>query len=338
MDWKKTAMVTIRRLKRSFIVVFLFQSWRTCHLRLLISENWAVKQDTVPYFNLSCLDVIQRFFIFSFAYFFLVTCCFSPFNLVVVSIPDPVALYPLNSEYQTREANNRQPMGTTGTNVSLAPGPEGEPLSSYQFSGQDDGYIEFPNNGGLNVKHSMTMLCWVYMETSGVSGPLFSYNNAAWGIRLRINYGKLRTRFKKNAHSTTDPPLEPKLWHYVGSSYNNETGKACLWLNGTKVEEKDIGAGITLATEQFARMGATTKPGKERFKGRVTAMQVYNVALTAEQINEVKDAGRGEELTNVCYSSIRALFFFIVVIRTFLKEVGSCTRALLHTQQKVTTR
>ena len=137
-------------------------------------------------------------------------------------------------------------MGTTGTDVSLAPGPEGESFGSYLFSGQDDSYIEFPNNGGLNVKHSITMLCWVYMETANVSGPLFSYNNnQPWGIRLRINSGKLRTRFKRNTQLTTDLPLEPKLWRYVGSSYNHETGKGSLWLNGAKVEEGDIGAGIT---------------------------------------------------------------------------------------------
>jgi len=215
-------------------------------------------------------------------------------NCTVVSVPGPVALYPLNSEYQTREANNRQPMGTTGTDVSLVPGPDGEPLGSYLFSGQDESYIEFPNNGRLNVKHSITMLCWVYMDTTNVSGPIFSYNNnQPWGIRLRVNSGKLRTRFKQNTHLTTVLPLEPKLWHYVGSSYNHETGKASLWLNGTKVEEGDIRAGITLATEQIVRMGATAKSGKKRFKGRITAMRVYNVALTAGQINKVKHAGRG---------------------------------------------
>ena len=198
-------------------------------------------------------------------------------------------------------------MGTTGAIVSLAPGPEGEPRGSYQFSGQDDSYIEFSNNGGLNVKRSMTMLCWVYMETLNVSGPLFSYNNSPWGIRLRINSGKLRTRFKEHTHSTTDQRLEPKQWHYVGSSYDHQTGTVSLWLNGTKVKESNIGAGITLATEQIVRMGATAKTGKRRFKGRITAMQVYNVALTAGQINKVKDTGRGRKL--IVFSSCT---FFVV--------------------------
>jgi len=185
-------------------------------------------------------------------------------------------------------------MGTTGTDVCLAPGPDGKPSGSYQFSGESGSYIEFPNNGGLNVEHSITMLCWVYMENSGVSGPLFTYTNPTrWGIRLRINSGKLATRFIKDTLLITNLPLVPKQWHYVGSSYDHETGKASLWLNGTKVKEGDIGARITLSTEQIVKMGATAKPEGSNFKGRITAMQVYNVALTADEVNEVKDAGRG---------------------------------------------
>ena len=226
-------------------------------------------------------------------------------------------------------------MGTTGTDVYLAPGPDGKPRGSYQFSGQSDSYIEFPNNGGLNVKHSITMLCWVYMETSDVSGPLFTYNNRPSGIRLKINSGKLRTRFKKNTKLTTDLPLESKQWQYVGSSYDHETGKASLWLNGTKVKELNIGAGITLATEQIVRMGATVNPGGKKLKGRITAMQIYNVALTAEQINEVKDAGRGR---NKYMYDIRACVL-TVLRRNFLEEIGRCTRTVLHTRQsKVTAR
>ena len=109
---------------------------------------------------------------------------------------------------------------------------------------------------------------------------------------MRINSGKLRTRFQKDTNLTTDLSLEPKQWRYVGSSYDHETGNTSLWLNGTRIGERDIGADITLATERIVRMGAA-KHGGQGFKGRITAMQVYNVALTAEQINEVKYAGRG---------------------------------------------
>ena len=79
----------------------------------------------------------------------------------------------------------------------------------------------------------------------------------------------------------------------MGTTYDHTTGVARLWLDGQKVAELNIGAGMTLATQDNVRMGA--KAGDPRYlKGRITAMQVYDVALTPEQINEVKNAGRGE--------------------------------------------
>lgn len=154
-------------------------------------------------------------------------------------------------------------MGTPGAGMSLAPGPDGKRDGSYQFSGQDDSYIEFPNEyKGLKVKCSITMLCWVYLETSGVSGPLFSYNSP-WGVHLCIYDGALYTYFNKTELIAPNQ-LEPNQWHYVGSSYDYNTGDASLWLNGTKVEEQDIGAGINLATEENVRMGVTaTSTGKD---------------------------------------------------------------------------
>ncbi len=222
------------------------------------------------------------------------------FYLVAISVPEPIALYPLNSKYETREINNQQPQGTP-VGVSLATGPDGKPGGSYQFLGQANSYIEFPNSGGLVVKHSITLLCWVYLETSDASGPLFNYGLTGFGgVHLRIQSGKLVARFTDiqdivDKKLTTTRPLAAKQWYYVGSSYDHNTGNASLWLNGTRVDHKKItGADITLDTGHEVRMGARANPDDPRyFKGRITAMQVYDVALTAEQINEVKDAGQG---------------------------------------------
>ncbi|KAJ7386242.1 hypothetical protein OS493_010641 [Desmophyllum pertusum] len=138
------------------------------------------------------------------------------------------------------------------------------------------------------------MLCWVYPESSAVSGPLFHYTdynpNAIGGVKLWINSGRLDAHFEESYGITTTEPLALNKWHYVGSSYDGNTGMASLWLNGTSVESQNISY-ITLATGYNVRMGEID--GNRFFKGRITAMQVYDVALTAEQINAVKDAGRG---------------------------------------------
>ena len=86
-------------------------------------------------------------------------------------VPDPVAFFPLNAAYGTKEINNRAVKGIP-RGVTLAPGPDGRPNYSYKFSGSSTSYIEFPNRigGPLDVRYSMTMLCWVYFD--GQDGPL----------------------------------------------------------------------------------------------------------------------------------------------------------------------
>ncbi|XP_078379553.1 uncharacterized protein LOC144662584 [Oculina patagonica] len=223
-----------------------------------------------------------------------------------VTVPDPIAFYPLNSMYATREIKDRQLHGTP-VGVNLTAGPDGKAGGSYQFAGQANSYIEFPNNGGLDVQFSITMLCWVYPENT--NGPIFNYKitgglaSNLWGIHLWIHSGKLYGAFSRRDYTLIQPtliadqPLALNQWHYVGLSYDYNTGIANLWLYGQQVWQKDIGARQTLATQDNVRMGAIEDDSRY-FKGRITAMQIYDVALTAEQINAVENAGRGY---NSCY-------------------------------------
>ncbi|XP_078350169.1 uncharacterized protein LOC144634989 isoform X2 [Oculina patagonica] len=213
-----------------------------------------------------------------------------------VSVPDPIALYPLNSKYDTQEINNRQPKGTP-VGVSLAAGPDGKAGGSYQFAGHANSYIEFPNDGGLDTQRSITMLCWIYPQNT--DGPIFNYKTSgAWGVHMWMVWGKLFARFTHRnywftPHLITTQPLALNQWHYVGSSYDHNTGIASLWLNGQQVVQQNIGAGMNLATQDAVRMGVKAGDGRF-FQGRITAMQVYDVALTAEQINAVENAGQAD--------------------------------------------
>ena len=88
------------------------------------------------------------------------------------------------------------------------------------------------------------------------------------------------------------PSITLNQWHYVGSTYDYNTGIARLYVDGQMVKELRLDPNIDLATQDDVRMGAT--PNENRFfKGRITAMQVYDVALTSEQINDVEEDGLG---------------------------------------------
>ena len=85
----------------------------------------------------------------------------------------------------------------------------------------------------------------------------------------------------------------PHLWHtvlaggwkFVGASYDHSTGDANLWVNGAVVYTRNIGIGLDLATNDSIRMGAYDQA---YFKGRIAQMQVYDKALTQEQIQAIQ--------------------------------------------------
>ena len=136
----------------------------------------------------------------------------------------------------------------------------------------------------------MTMLCWVYC--GGQDGPIFNYNR---GVYLWVLHEQLNARFMKRDDVSIyvdllDTELQASRWRFVGASYDHGSGKAQLWVDGFIVLENQIpsGAGIELATQGKIRMGAMNDYG-QYFKGRIAQMQVYNEALTQEQIQTIRN-------------------------------------------------
>ena len=136
------------------------------------------------------------------------------------------------------------------------------------------------------------MLCWLYPGDQ--AGPIFNYGKSgSRGVRLWVWKGQLRVQFAKRDYSRTwslkHTPLKPEDgWKFVGASYDQANGDAKLWVNGTAVQTLNIGANLQLATQDNVRMGAKICDARY-FKGKIAQMQVYNVALTQEQIKLIKD-------------------------------------------------
>lgn len=198
--------------------------------------------------------------------------CFALFY----QVPDPVTLFPLNSTFGTKEIKNRVASGVA-SGLTLALWSDAIPGGSYKFSESPNSFIEFPNSGGrpLDVRSSMTMLCWVYYN--GQNGPLFNYRlNGAWGVHVWVAHSQLFVRFAKHDYSLTTSLLHTALadgWKFVGATYDRSTGDAKLWVNGFVVKTLNIEAGLELATQDIIRMGAKIDY-EGFFKGRIAQMQV----------------------------------------------------------------
>ena len=204
-------------------------------------------------------------------------------SVSLLAVPAPVAFYPLNAHYTAAEKENRQPKGILG-DVAITNGPYNEPGGAYMFYGTGSSYIEFWNDGGLDTRRSITLMCWV--QHRGQNGPLFSYGG---GVGMVIKDGKLRNDIYKRSFqflgSLTTPEVLPAgKWVHVAASYDHNTGNNSLFINGHFSISHNISKGYKIeTTSQIVWMGTTGHISGD-FKGKIAEMKVYDVALNEKQI------------------------------------------------------
>ena len=227
-------------------------------------------------------------------------------------MPEPLAFYPLNARYKAAEKENRQPEGILG-DVVITEGPYNEPGGAYMFYGTVSSYIEFPNRGRLDTRFSITMMCWV--QPGGQDGPLFSYGKDGGGIQIWIEMGRfslINIRNDGKAHRVTSTDTLPAgVWARVVATYDYDTGLNSIFINGHLNKSQSIDKGYEISTNaEEVRMG--TREGDARyFKGKITEMKVYDVALNEAQIKQMINQGIAKNESQLFTFFLRyAVFLF----------------------------
>ncbi|XP_019637925.1 PREDICTED: uncharacterized protein LOC109480218 [Branchiostoma belcheri] len=202
----------------------------------------------------------------------------------------PVAVWPLNAKYGSSDATGNGNDGTA-TGTQLAPGPYGNSDGAFLFSGTSDSYIDIPNNGQLDVQYAYTILAHVYH--TGQAGPIFNYIgqpwlSAGWAVHLwqTAAHGLFMRPVGRDgqfvAGVSAPGVLELNAWNYVGGTYDSNTGVASVWNNGKLVGLKRTEV-PSVATEGAVRVAVRDGDGRY-FVGRIACIQLYNYAMTSEEI------------------------------------------------------
>ena len=201
-------------------------------------------------------------------------------------VPRPVAVYPLSRETKGKDRTKTNRPGEL-KNIGFARGPFGKPGTAIKFKGRANSFILFPNKkGGLDTKNAITILAWV--KPKGATGPIFNYHPNAWGVHLWIIRGRgLFVRYTRRKDRKSSPHLvsykiKRNRWNYIGTTYDRRTGIASLFINRRPVVRRFVGK-FPLSTQFPVRMG-TRQNDKRFFKGSISCLQVFNVALRSNQI------------------------------------------------------
>ena len=189
----------------------------------------------------------------------------------------------MTARFKAAEKEDRQPKGILG-DVSITKGPYNEPGGAYMFYGTDSSYIEFPNDGGLDTRFSITLMCWV--RPGGRDGPLFSYGKDGRGVQICIARGRFNLILSDLPASglLSTEVLPTEVWVHVAATYNYYTGNGSLFINGHLNVSSHKRISYPIATNaDKVRMGVRVNDGRY-FKGKITKMKVYDVALDEAQI------------------------------------------------------
>ncbi|XP_070537168.1 uncharacterized protein [Ptychodera flava] len=201
-------------------------------------------------------------------------------------LPDPAAFWPLDGEYMFQDASGNDNNGSPGSDVHFEPNAVGTRNGAMRFTGTDDSYIEFPNNGAYDTRYSIAMFAYVYQQ--GMYGPIFNYRHIGWGIHLNAGNSVVLTRLyeRSTSEETVDLRITAPLnhWKFYGSSYNHITGMFKLWEMDHVLKSVNVGT-IELATDHPGRMGASTDATAQFM---VSCMQIYDRELSPSEIIEAE--------------------------------------------------
>ena len=217
-------------------------------------------------------------------------------------LPYPIGLYPLNEVYNTADASCYGNLGGIAKDVQLVTGPFGKADTAYKFTGIGTSHITIPQSPHLDAKNSITILVWIFQI--GQAGSVIQYldnNNKGVGL-YTLDSTSVKVQFLERSGESLSficnrtVSLQNK-WQYVGASYNYNTGSATLWIDGTHMQQMNLGK-VELSTDKDIRIGSGHGKG-DSFEGRISCLQIYDKALTRDEVSAVRNRcfqedGRGE--------------------------------------------
>lgn len=225
-------------------------------------------------------------------------------------------MYPLNKLYNTADASCYGNFGGIPKDVQLVTGPFGKADTAYEFTGIGTSHITIPQSPHLDAKNSITILVWIFQ--TGQAGSIIQYldNNNKGGVGLyTLDSNSVKVQFLERSGESLSILRNhtvslPNRWQYVGTSYNYNTGTATLWIDGIDVQQMNLGK-VELSTDKDIRIGSGQGKG-DSFEGRISCLQIYNKALTRDEVSAVRNRcfqedGRGEY--NIFFQNISLKIF-----------------------------
>jgi len=184
--------------------------------------------------------------------------------------------------------------GNTGSAINgpiiTTPGLMGNAMT---FNGVDQ-YVEFLNTSSFDINNNaVTVSLWAVLaylpaDLPGSFGPLFDSETDNYVLYEDKGNNELRFKCRADANaarpgiSGTDSDLKTGEWIHIVGVYDGT--EASIYLNGVKKASLPLSGTVVPGMAPF--LGRSAYANASFFEGSIDQVEVYNIALTEEQIME----------------------------------------------------
>jgi hypothetical protein len=184
--------------------------------------------------------------------------------------------------------------GNTGTAIN---GPiittPGLIENAMTFNGVDQ-YVEFVNTSSFDINNNAvtvslwTVLTYLPADLPGSFGPLFDSETDNYVLYEDKGNNELRFKCRAGADaarpgiSGADPDLVTGEWIHIVGVYDGT--EASIYLNGVKKGSLPLSGTVVPGMVPF--LGRSAYANASFFEGSIDQVEIYNIALTEEQIME----------------------------------------------------
>ncbi|KAA3631860.1 MAG: hypothetical protein DWQ02_15755, partial [Bacteroidetes bacterium] len=198
---------------------------------------------------------------------------------------DLVAYYPFsgNANDVTPYNNNAEVSG-----AQLVDDRFDQANKAYNFNGVSDG-VTAANSAQLNSDNT-SISFWINVTEFPATGEVYILSHGGWQERWKISlpsHGKpVFTTHPGFCCSDMDSgtPLVEGTWTHVVMTHDGT--KDIIYFDGAMVAEKDVEGALDVTTNPFG-IGYNPIDNANFFNGSLDEVQIYNVALTAQQVEDL---------------------------------------------------
>ena len=191
--------------------------------------------------------------------------------------------------------------------VSFVPGEVGQ---AFSFDGVS-GSVVVPDSISLRLTNQITIECWInpsrIVGDQHIAGKLGG-SGGINGYELALSGSTLFGQFNNPGQPwpgpsvQTEVPISTGVWNHVAWTYDQSAMR--LYWNGSLVATHLIGANAIAQSSSNFQIGGVDSNPKVYFSGLIDEVSVYNVALSAAQIQTIFEAAHAGK----CFAPVLPYF------------------------------